>query len=299
MKKWGKYLILNILLNLFFLLGKILKRTNLHKVANLIEKLIFLFPWKRKKIALENLNTAFGIEYTEKEKKLILKKSLKEVILTVLEVAFIIKKSEKLSFWAEAKGVENLDEALKEGKGVIALSGHMGNIPVMLAWLAEKGYSVAVLYKEGKYLSRDFLYDLIKSYKIEPIPFRSKEEVPNQIIGALNRGMIVFLLSDQSRPGVNVKFFGRNDQCQKGAFVISKRKSSPIVPIFIVRKGEKHKILIYPQLKWREDLGEKNLSDENLVPLVQQYYTLLENLIRQHPEQYLWFFRRFKKAKTH
>lgn len=299
MKKWGKYLILNILLNLFFLLGKILKRTYLHKVANLIEKLIFLFPWKRKKTAFENLNIAFGEEYKEKEKKLILKKSLREVILTVLEVAFIVKKSEKLSFWADATGVENLDSALKEGKGVIALSGHMGNIPVLLAWLAERGYPVAVLYKEGKYISRDFLYDLIKSYKIEPIPFRSKEEVPNEIIGALNKGMIVFLLSDQSRPGVNVKFFGRHDQCQKGAFVISKRKSSPIVPIFIVRQGEKHRILIYPQLKWKDEGRDRNLSDEKLTPLVQQYYTLLENLIRQHPDQYLWFFRRFKRAKTH
>lgn len=73
-----------------------------------------------------------------------------------MKIAFIVKKKEKLASWAKADGLEILDEALKQKKGVIALSGHIGNIPVMLAWLAEKGYPVAVLFKEGSIYRGDF-----------------------------------------------------------------------------------------------------------------------------------------------
>ncbi|GAQ94285.1 KDO2-lipid IV(A) lauroyltransferase [Thermodesulfovibrio aggregans] len=301
MKSFMKHTIFKYGLKLFFWLGKILKRHHLQNFSKLLGSFLYFIPWSRKKIAFENLKIAFQVQYNKKELKKILKNFIQEVILTALEIAFIVKKKEKLASWAKADGLEILDEALKQKKGVIALSGHIGNIPVMLAWLAEKGYPVAVLFKEGKYLPRGFLYNLINSYKIFPIPFRSDREVPKEIIKALNKNMIVFILADQARPGVYAKFFGKKVQCQKGAFVIALRKGCPIVPVFIVRENEGHRIKIYKKEKFlqlpalsRND--SFSLSDKSIVDMIEEYNSLLEKLISQHPEQYYWFHRRFKKS---
>jgi len=296
MKSFIKHIIFKVALKLFFGLGRILKKEQLARVSNLIAWLLYKIPWSRKHIAFDNLKIAFGAQFNNEQLKKFLKKFIQEVVMVALEIAFIIKKKEKLASWAEAEGVEHLDKALKKGKGAIALSGHIGNIPVMLAWLAEKGYPVAVLFKEGKYLPEGFLYNLISSYKIYPIPFHSDREVPKEIIKALNKNMIVFILADQARPGVYAKFFGRYVQCQKGAFIIALRKGCPVIPVFIVREKDGHRIKIYKEALGFAQNKTSLFSDEYIIELIENYNSLLENLIKQYPEQYYWFHRRFKKS---
>lgn len=298
MKKSIKYLLTKGALIFFFTLGKILNKHLLIGLSKLLGAIIYFLPNKRKFTSLKNLKIAFGEDYSDSELKKILREFSKELSLVTLHISRIISRRLPLKPWAEVQGIENLENALNKGNGVIALSGHFGNFPVMIAWLAEQGYPVAVLYKEGKYFPRNFLFNLISSYKIHPIPFRSDREVPLEIIRALSRGMIVFMLSDQARPGVYAHFFGQLTQCQKGPYVISKRKSSPIVPIFIVRNGEKYKIIIYPELKWSNNNSERSVSDEEIIPLVEKYNSILESLIRQYPTQYFWFHRRFKNVKS-
>ncbi|ACI20698.1 MULTISPECIES: lysophospholipid acyltransferase family protein [Thermodesulfovibrio] len=289
MKSFVKHIIFKFALKFFMGLGRILGKKQLITVSSFLGSLLYSLSWKRKNVAFDNLKIAFEQQYKESELKKVLKKFIQEIILTALEIAFIVKKKEKLAQWAKVSGIEHLDEALKKRKGIIALSAHLGNIPVMLAWLAEKGYPVAVLFKEGKYLPEGFLYNLIKSYKIYPIPFRSDREVPKEIISALNKNMIVFILADQARPGIYAKFFGKYVQCQKGAFVIAQRKGSPLVPIFIVRGENGHEIKIYPEIELQKQVEI----------LIEKYNCLLEELIRKYPEQYYWFHRRFKRMRVH
>ncbi|MGB9891428.1 lysophospholipid acyltransferase family protein [Thermodesulfovibrio yellowstonii] len=289
MKSFVKHIIFKFALKFFMGLGRILGKKQLIIVSSFLGSLLYSLSWKRKNVAFDNLKIAFEQQYKESELKKVLKKFIQEIILTALEIAFIVKKKEKLAQWAKVSGIEYLDEALKKRKGIIALSAHLGNIPVMLAWLAEKGYPVAVLFKEGKYLPEGFLYNLIKSYKIYPIPFRSDREVPKEIISALNKNMIVFILADQARPGIYAKFFGKYVQCQKGAFVIAQRKGSPLVPVFIVRGQNGHEIKIYPEIELQKQVEI----------LIEKYNCLLEELIRKYPEQYYWFHRRFKRMRVH
>lgn len=292
MKSTLKHIFFKAGLKLFFFLGKVLTRSQLPVVSKIIGSLFYVLPWSRKKVALNNIKIAFE-KIEEKKAKKLLKTFLQEVVLIALEIAFIIKKRDSLSNWAIASGIEYLEGALKKGRGVIALSGHIGNIPAMLAWLSEKGYPTAVLFKEGKYLPKGFLYNLIRSYKIHPVPFRSDDEVAKEIIRALNKNMLVFILADQARKGIYAKFFGKLVQCQRGAFVIALRKKTPLVPIFIFREKNCYRIKIYPELKQKIN-GD---SEEIIKDGIEQYNSLLESLIRQHPEQWYWFHRRFKNFK--
>lgn len=293
-----KHLIFRLMLKLFLGLGRVLKKSQLKTLSIILGNIFFLVPLKRKAIALENMKIAFANYHSRRELGRILKEFYKEIILMILEISHNISNRDSLLTWASVKGIEHLDEALKKGNGVIALSAHFSNIPVLIAWFAEKGYPVAVLFKEGKYLPEKFLFNLISSYNIHPIPFQSDKDVPKEIIRALNKGMIVFILADQARPGVYARFFGKYVQCQKGAFVISYRKGAPILPIFILREKERYKILVYPELKKEGSDHKGSISEEQIIAMIEEYNQILENIIRIHPEQYYWFHRRFKKMQT-
>ncbi len=296
MERIIKKTLFNLLLRVFLGLGKVLQKNQLPKVAKLIANLFYCLPLKRKSVAFENLKISYHKEFPEKNLGNLLKNFFAEIALMILEISYNIVHRDSLIPLVKACGLEYLENAMQKGKGVIALSGHLSNIPVMLAWLAEKGYPVAVLFKEGKYLPKGFLYNLIKSYNIHPIPFYSDREVPKQIIKALKEDKIVFILADQARPGVYAKFFGYYVQCQKGPFVIAKRRGCPIVPIFIVREKKYFLLKVYPELP----LSKNKIAEEDeMISLIEKYNSLLENLIRQYPEQYYWFHRRFKKMKTH
>lgn len=290
MKKLAKYLLFKIAIKIFLFLGKVLKKQQLQGVSRLLSTVFQIIPFSRKKVAYKNLQIAFN-KYDKEKLKNILKEFFQQFTLTALEIAFATKKRVKLTPWAEVEGLNYLDEALKKGKGVIALSAHLGNFPLMLAWFAEKGYPIAVLYKEGKYLPERFLYNLISSFNIHPLPFRSDEEITKEIIRALNKNMIVFLLADQARKGVYARFFGKLVQCQKGPFIIAQRKGCPLIPTFIIRQNSTHKIVIYPQI----EIDTTDKSEEKITKLVEIYNSILENLIKLYPSQYYWFHRRFKK----
>lgn len=293
MRKMIKYILSNLALRLLFWIGKTFNKNHLGTISKVLGSIVYLIPFKRKHMSLNNMRIALGNEYSERDLKKLLKAYSIEFILTALHITHIAARKLHLHPWARADGLEHLQRALSRGKGVIALSGHFSNFPVMIAWLAERGYPVAVLYKEAKYFPKNFLYDLISSFRIKPIPFRSDKEVTAEIIRALNEGMIVFMLSDQSRPGVYARFFGQITQCQKGAFVIAKRKDAPIVPVFIVREEGVYRIIVYPELKWQKEGDCKAITDEQIVPLVESYNSILEGLIRNYPSQYLWSHRRF------
>ncbi|MEN2986360.1 MAG: lysophospholipid acyltransferase family protein [Thermodesulfovibrionaceae bacterium] len=294
MKKLIKYLFFRIAIKIFLFFGGILKKQQLSVASKLLSFIFYILPFPRKKVAYSNLKIAFS-KYDKNQIKNILKKFIQQSILTALEVAFAVKRRVELHRWAEAKGLEYLENALKKGKGVIALSAHLGNFPLLIAWLAERGYPVAVLYKEGKYLSEGFLHNLISSFNIYPLAFKSDEDITKEIIKALNKNMIVFLLADQARKGVYAKFFGKLVQCQKGAFVIAQRKGSPLIPAFIVRDNDIHKIIIYPEMKVNDD----KKAEEKIIELIEKYNLTLENLIKLYPTQYYWFHRRFKRMLPH
>ena len=294
-----KKIFFHIMVSIFLKLGKILKKEQLPAVSRFLGDIFYKIPWKRKYIALENLKKAFEEEYSERQLKGFLKDFYKEIILMIFEICNNVTQRESLLPWVKAYGIEYLDRALEKGRGVIAISGHLGNVPVMLAWFAEQGYPIAVLFKEGEYLPKNFLKNLIKSYNIYPIPFISDKDVPKEIIKALNKNMIVFILADQARRGVYAKFFGKYVLCQRGAFVIARRKNSPVVPIFIVREDDKYSLIIYPDISIDNTDLNKVFFERDITILIERYNELLENLIRKYPDQYYWFHRRFKNMKNH
>ncbi len=189
-------------------------------------------------------------------------------------------------------GEEHLRSAHDEGKGVVALSGHIGCWEMMGAYLAEKGYKINVIAKDlrdGKL--NEMLVDMRKRRGVVSIPRGSGAVTGYR---ALRKGQTLGMLIDQDIDvdGVFVPFFGIPAHTPRGAAVFALRSGAPVVPMAIhMQPDGMHRISVLPRLELPpEDLPEQERIDE----LTLKCSGALERLIRIYPQQWVWFHDRWK-----
>jgi KDO2-lipid IV(A) lauroyltransferase len=108
------------------------------------------------------------------------------------------------------------------------------------------------------------------------------------IIRALRNREVVGLVSDQDagKNGIFVDFFGRPASTPRGGGELALKYGIPILVMETVRTAPgRYKVLV------RE---VRIHSDDTVETLTQRYTAILEDIIRDHPEQYFWMHRRWK-----
>ncbi|MCK4519205.1 MAG: lysophospholipid acyltransferase family protein [Candidatus Omnitrophica bacterium] len=243
-----------------------------------------------KKIIADNLKTilrAKGESFDEEK----IKKLIKKVYINFgkyLVEFFSFSKIDK-KFIAEKvkiRGLEIIEEIVKESGGVILLSAHIGNWELGAAVISALGYPVSALTLEHRTRSVN--------------EFFNRKRISNGI-SVIHTGMAVkgcfqalkdkrILASigdkDYSGNGRKMRFFGKNTFMPKGSAVFSYRTQSPIVPVFLIREPDNTFILSF-----KEPI-KPNLSryEEAEVPiLMRKTIDIIEEEIEKYPTQWLMF----------
>jgi len=110
--------------------------------AKKISSLGYIIANKHRRIALENLEIAFGKEKSQEELVEIAKKCFEGMAKAGVELLVLLEKPDWLKKQVKIVGRENLDRALAKGNGVILVSAHFGNFPLMLARLSVENYKI-------------------------------------------------------------------------------------------------------------------------------------------------------------
>ena len=286
---------------LFRLWAAWVKRLSVKSLASYGQKMgtlaLFLLR-KRKKIALNNLNLALGKEKSRQEIEQICRDSFKNIGTDMMEVSRCLDfedgyVKEMVTF----EGKEHLDHALKGGKGVIALTAHLGNFPLMSIRLVNEGYPVSLIARDPE---NPKIARMITSFRnevgMESIPDKPRMTCVSRCLEALERNRILFLTIDQNAPSTEcwVDFFGYLVPTFKGPVIFSIRKGAPILPMFIIRNPDAHhKIIIHPAF----ELTTTGNTQEDITSNIARLTKISEAAIREHPEQWWWLHRRFKKAR--
>ena len=120
--------------------------------------------WRR--VALANLNLALGKEKSQDEIHWICRELFKNIGRDMLEACRSQRTSKDGYFknLVRFEGKEHLDNALKRGKGVIALSAHLGNFPLMGARLANEGYPLSVVTRDPENPKIAKAHDFLKRH---------------------------------------------------------------------------------------------------------------------------------------
>jgi KDO2-lipid IV(A) lauroyltransferase len=277
-----------------FLIIKLIPRRWLYNFANCLAALGFKFALKQRKIALESLNTAFSGEKTEAEIEKIAKNSFAYMMKSGLELIAMTDRPQSLKERIHFEGKKYLDEALAEGKGVILVSAHFGNFPLLLSRLSQDSYKVSGIMRPMRdaRVEKIFLHKR-QQYGVKTIYSQPRDTCVETTIKVLRNNEIVFIPIDQNfgTAGVFVDFFGRKAATATGPIIFAQRTKAKIVPCFIVRqKDDTHKIIFEPSL----ELKEGRNAQETVVINIQRLTDIIEAYIRKYPAEWSWLHRRWK-----
>ena len=135
-------------------------------------------------------------------------------------------------------GLHNMEKARAMGKGVIALSAHVGNWELGGAALATIGYPIsAVVLTHKNKLINDFFTHQRLNGNMRPIEMGASLKACYR---ALKNNEVLALLGDRdfTGTGLQVDFFGHPAMMPKGPALFSYRLGAPIVPVFMVRESD-------------------------------------------------------------
>ncbi|MGH8004646.1 MAG: lysophospholipid acyltransferase family protein [Limisphaerales bacterium] len=220
------------------------------------------------------------------------RKTFENVGLTIAEFARF-RRLDKNFFETcfDGKDVEHLQEAAKAGKGVVLVTGHFGNWELVGAYIRQSGFPLDVVAKEQRNPYVDRWID--KNRMGQGVGIIKTGVATRAVVRSLSEGRLVAFVSDQyvGEDGIIVNFMGQPTTVSKGPAAFAVRLEAPIIVGFLVRTGPwKFKVVIFPPL-WLNASADR---EEEISRLTQAYTSRLEELVRQHPDQYLWMHRKWK-----
>jgi KDO2-lipid IV(A) lauroyltransferase len=255
--------------------------------------LAYVFLKKSRKTALVNLRLVYGRTIPDKEIRDIARAAFVNLGKFAYDVARVGRENpENLKRNVRVSGVHHMDQALARGKGVIALTGHIGNWELLGAYLSLMGYPVNVLVtrlKDGRL--NDLLVGLRRKVGLRVLE-RSKG-----LKGAfrcLKRGEVLGILIDQdtSVESVTIDFLGHPARTAVGPVKLASRTGASIVPLamLMAEDGRYHMQVKEPI---RVDGEDGSLESE-----VERCSKAVENFISKKPSQWVWMHKRWKSLRS-
>ena len=251
-------------------------------------------------IGIENIKKVFGSEISKPEANNLIKSSFKNISRNIVELTYCCVSSQPQKFLRQnisIVGKENLDKALKKGRGVITVSAHLGNFPIVGAYMTHLGYPFWIINKDPENI---YLKDLYRKWMdhlgIKSLPYKPRRVCVNESIRVLRENGVIFLQVDQNprkKHGVYVEFFGYHLPTYGGPVVMALRTGAALVPLFIHRNADNTEtITIQSEIPLKK--SEDNRQD--LVDNLRVINIICEDWIRKYPEQWWWIHRRFRRA---
>jgi KDO2-lipid IV(A) lauroyltransferase len=268
--------------------------SGLKPLADIISKIGFLAAGKIRNIAKNSLELAFEDSLTKAEKDKIAKDSFRYMVEGGFELLYCIEHPEYINQIVDIKGKDHLDEALSHNRGVIAVTAHFGNFPIMQFRLAQAGYNVNSIIRHMRDKMADE-YFLRKRNKVgvKTIYTEPRSTCVLQSARSLKGNEVLFILLDQNfgTGGVFVDFFGKKAATATGPIILAQRTKAVIMPMFIVHNNQgRHTLFIEPEFK----LEENDNKEKTILLNIQRLTGIIEKYIRQYPAEWSWIHRRWK-----
>jgi KDO2-lipid IV(A) lauroyltransferase len=285
-------------LNLCSLIVRVIPTSYLYGFARDIASLAYVFAAKHRKIALESLDIAFGKEKSRQEIEQIAKDCFIYIAKGAVELMFFFDKPHLLEKKVDICGKEHLDKALAKGNGVILVSAHFGNFPLLLGRLAVGGYKAGGIMKPMHDAKMEEIFRKKRQkYGVRTIYSQPRNECVNNTIAALRNNELIFVPIDQNfgTGGVFVNFFGKQAATATGPVILAQRTKAALIPCFILRQpDDRHKIIFEPELELKEG---KDPRDTVLIN-IQRLTDIIEAYIRKYPAEWGWIHRRWKSKPS-
>jgi KDO2-lipid IV(A) lauroyltransferase len=198
---------------------------------------------------------------------------------------------EALARFASLEGLEHMDAAMAEGKGVILLTAHAGNYELGGLLLKARGLRVHAVYKPDRFEAVERLREGLRAQGgVVGIPVDGVGFSTLPLVKLLREGALVGMQGDRdfSLNGVPIPFFGREVPFPRGPWELAAMTGAPIVTsFFYTDEGRRFHASFGTPIRIRGGRGERMGEIE---AGMRAYVADLEALIRRHPSQWYCFY---------
>jgi len=268
-------------------------RSFAYSAAEVVAALGFHLATRQRQAGFQNLLMAMP-ELSDRDRRLILRGAFSNLGRLLVEFShFPGLNKRNIADLVTCEGFEHYADAVKRGKGVIFLTGHFG------AWELSC-FAHSLFSGPMKFVVREIdnprVEKLIESYRglsgNTPI---DKRHASRDILKALRNNETIGILVDQNTTrdeGVFADFFGIPAATTPAVATLALRTGACVIPGFLVwdAKSRRHRLRFEPPV----ELTVTGDTADDIVRNTQTFNRILEDIIRQYPDQWLWIHRRWK-----
>ena len=193
----------------------------------------------------------------------------------------------------EVIGIEHFDALRDDGEPGIMFSGHLANWELLGPAAAARGAPLNLVYRAPNNPRLQWLFDLRRSGGARMLP--KGADGAKEALKLLKNGAHFAMLVDQKmNDGVPAPFFGRNAMTAPALALFALRFRCPVLPARVERLGgARFRITVLPPMDF-EWTGERQAD---VLAAMTKVNFVLEQWIRERPEQWLWLHRRWPDSE--
>lgn len=242
---------------------------------------------RRRAITRRNLALAFP-ELDEAERNALVRRHFEALGMSLVELGMGRWASDReLVDLTRISGTEHLDEATRDGAGVILLSAHFTTLEVSGRVLSLHSPPFDAVYRRHR---NPFLTEILRTGRERSARRTIEKNDIKSMVRSLREGRPVWYAPDQSynlKQSAMLTFFGVPAMTNTATSTLARLGKARVLPYFPRRLPDgRYELTILRPL---EDFpGDDAAAD------TERYVKLLEERIRACPEQYYWLHRKYK-----
>ena len=268
---------------------QMLPKSRIDGAGRSLGRLIMRMSRKYRERTLKNLNLAFP-EWTEQRVQATARGVFEHFGKTLARFFGGGKETkEEIIASVDMHGLELVDEALAQGKGILAITAHFGNWERMAEAFAARGYKISVVARDAnEERTTKIVNDVRKGRGIEVF---SRGKAARELLKRLRKNEVVGILTDQNTREILVPFFGIPAGTNEGPAVIHLLMGTPLFAAFAVELPDGRYRVKAERLQLPEPSGDREADVLAIMTIVNQK---IEEAVREHPEQWLWMHDRWR-----
>jgi KDO2-lipid IV(A) lauroyltransferase len=190
------------------------------------------------------------------------------------------------------EGLDRVEAAFAAGRGVVLITGHLGNWELAGAYLGARGMPLEVIVRRMRNPYFDAYLNDTRTRAGMHVVYDA--DAVRHLPRAFRQGRGVAFVADQGVRGLAstfVPFFGRPAKTPRGPAVFALRFGLPAFFVAVVRQPSgRYRCVATPVAV--PDTGDR---DADVDATVAGFTRILEDWVRRHPDQYFWHHRRWRR----
>jgi len=261
-------------------------------IGRRLGNLLYFLLRRTRRIGWDNLDLVYGDTLSRKQKARILREAMENIGIVAAEFGHLEKIDDAfIDKYVTIKNASLIDKS----KGAVLIGGHLANWEWQGRIVKSLGIQLDLVVRKIKQTELDDFMD--KKRRSGGVETLDRSGALVKSVHLLRQGRFVGMLIDHAprQSGVSVNFLGKPCWGTPGPVIAAMRAHVPIHPVTMVRQDSGNYTLeILPAI----ELAQSGDFHQDILQSTQYCQDAIESIVKAHPEQWLWFYPRWKQRKA-